>query len=348
VADYGVTFETSAKTVIAFGTTVSNLTLTMPLNAPATVSLNIGHESNEMTAIYSQLAVGGVFCRVARGSQTVFFGPLSDMQVTLDDAGVTQASFTDLAGAYAGVNQYKQTAISTFDHYWTINRAFTYVIDQLLAAGAPLIALTRSGSPSGSIPTRGGVNQWMSSSDNVLDAIQELSGFANGIEWYVSPDNTFTVGDTLGTDKTTTVQFGYGRNTKGNVNGATVQYQPPRNNLYVAGSSGKITRSTYSSSSYLAYGEYCSTINYVPYTNQSDDDRAAARLRTKWRQVLDVTVEPTLAPVPLTDYFLGDTVSVNVQRDGLAIAATPRVNQIVINTDENLRETSHQITFEVL
>jgi hypothetical protein len=83
-------------------------------------------------------------------------------------------------------------------------------------------------------------------------------------------------------------------------------------------------------------------------SNQTDDDRAAARLRTKWRHVVDVVTEPTLAPKPWSDYFLGDTVSVRVVRDSLDLLTNPRVNQIVVNTDEQNREISHAISFEVI
>jgi hypothetical protein len=72
--------------------------------------------------------------------------------------------------------------------------------------------MIRSGNPTGRVPTNDTLanatghkklkgNVWKSSTTTVLEGLQELSGFATGIEWYTTPDATLTVGNTLGSDK---------------------------------------------------------------------------------------------------------------------------------------------------
>ena len=69
-------------------------------------------------------------------------------------------------------------------------------------------------------------------------------------------------------------------------------------------------------------------------------------LRADHRFLIELTADPTLAPVPRTDYFLGDIVNVNIQRDGLNVRGAYKVNRIRVLFDEHLQEQSHVVAFE--
>lgn len=378
MTEWSYTLEDKSKTVLCYMNSFSSTALTMPLNAPATLSGTIAHNSTDMDTVYQQLKVddqttlgNALFIRAVRDGTTRFWGVLNDLQVAFDDSGLASLTFTDIAGMQAGAHNY--TVASDYKHWTTFykkNPTWVSALNSLLSKGDPLVSLTVSGSPAGRVPNNESLanasghaklkgNVWKTAGNTVLESLQELSGFYSGIEWYTLPDATLRVGDgtnfsgltnTLGTDKTSTVQFQYGANTKANIMTAQVSFQPPVNSLFYTDSKGIIKRSIngYSSTSVAAHGEYCTTRNWVSRTNQTDDDRAQSLLRTKWRHVADVVLEPSLAPSPWTDYFLGDQVSVRVQRDSLDMVTNPRISQIVVSTDEQGREVSHQVSFEVV
>jgi hypothetical protein len=360
MAEWGFTLEDKDKNVLAFLTTFQAMTLTMPLNGPATCSGTISHNSADMTALYSQLNSGAVFLRAVRNGTTRFWGVLNDLQVSLDDSATASVGFVDIAGLYATVANYVIGG-GKIKMFFKQNPLWTSTITDLLNAGSPLVRLTRSGSPTGRVPVNETVANatghaklkgkvWKPQSTTVLESLQELGGFASGIEWYVTPDATLTVYNTLGSNKASSVFFQYGQDTLANADSATVSYQPPANSLFWTDPKGVLHRSAsgYSSSSVAAYGEYSSTYNSMARRDQSDDDRSAARLRTSWRKVIEITPDPVIAPQPWTDYFLGDTVSVRVKRDSLDLVTSQRINKITVGTDDQNRETVHQLEFEVI
>ena len=360
MANWGYTLEDKNETVLPYLDSFQGMTLTMPLNGAASMTGTISHNSADMTALYSQIATGAVFIRAARDGVTRFWGVLNDLQVSLDDSGTASLGFVDVAGLHSTVMNYTASG-----NHWTPwykkNPTWTAAIDSLLSKGSPLVSLTRSGSPSGRVPSNDTLanasghaklkgNVWKPQSSSVLESLQELAGFADGIEWYVTPKATLTVGKTLGSDKSTSVFLQYGPNTLANAQNATISYQPPANNLFFTNSKGVIKRTTgtYNAASVAAYGDYSNTFNFMARRNQSDEDRAAAMLRTKWKQVVDVTIDPASQYQPWVDYFLGDTVSVRVTRDSLNTTTNQRINRITVTTDDQGLETSHQLEFEVL
>lgn len=360
---WGFTLEDANGTVLAYTNSLSSMTLTMPLNAPATLSATIAHNSSDMTALYNQLSTGAVMLRAARDGTTRFLGVLNDLQTTLGDTGETALTFTDLSGVLANVPNYTIGG-GRIKPYYKRTPTWTTVVDEMLAkpsALSPIPRLTRSGSRTGRVPSNDVLesgsgkkkiktNIFKPQSTSVLETLQELSGFADGIEWYVSPDTTFTMAQTLGTNKSKTVRFQYGRDTYANVQTVELQYQPPMNDLFWVDDKSNLHRSRngYLTSSISAFGDYATTYNSMARRNQSDEDRVSSRARSSWRRVVSLTAEPLRAPSPWTAYFLGDTVDVRVKRDALDIHTTARINEIVITTDAGNAEVSHQLSFEVL
>ena len=360
---WGFTLEDSTGLVLGYTNSLSNMTLTMPLNGPATLSASIAHNSTDQTVVYNQLGTGALFLRAARDGTTRFYGVLNDMQTSLGDTGETAMTFTDLSGVLASVSNYTISS-GRIKPYYKRTPTWTTVIDEMLAKPSslsPIARLTRSGTRSGHVPSNDVLesgsgkriiktNIWKPQSTSVLETLQELSGFADGIEWYVSPDNTFTMAQTLGSDVSDSVFFDYGRDTRGNVQSVDMQFQPPVNDLFWVDTSSNVhrSRSGYLTSSISTFGDYSTTYNSMARRNQSDEDRASSRARANWRFVTSLIAEPLKAPSPWTDYFLGDTVSVRIKKDALELQSGLRVNQLVITTDAQNAETSHELTFEVL
>lgn len=363
MANWGFTLEDASGNVLSYLTGFADVSLSMPLNAPATLSGAVSHELADMTAIYAQVATGAAFLRAARDGTTRFYGVLSDMQTNLEDGASTSLTFHDLAGVLAHVPNYTIGG-GRIKTYYKRTPAWTTVVDELLAKPSslsPIPQLTRSGSRTGHVPSNDVLesgsgkkkiktNIWKPQATSVLETLQELSGFADGIEWYVENSTSFKMAQTLGSDKSTSVQFQYGDNTLSNVQSATVQYQPPLNNFFWTDSKGTLHRSPsgYLTSSISSFGDYTTTFNSMARRNQSDDDRASSRARSSWRRVLEITAEPLTAPSPWTAYFLGDTVGVRVKRDGLSINSNLRINAIDVSFDESGVETAHKLAFEVL
>jgi hypothetical protein len=357
---WSYTLETASGSVLSYLNSLGGMTLTMPLNAPATLTADIAHNTSDMQALDTQLASGAVILRAARNGVTRFVGTLSDMQVSFADDAKASLTFTDFAGAYASVSNYSISGGRIKPYQKQSPATWTGTIDQLLSYGSPIVPLTRSGAPTGRIPTpeiiqkankqKTKVHVWKPSSTTVLETLQELSGFAPGIEWYVSPDALFVVQNVLGSDKSKSVLFQYGQGTLSNVLAVNAQYQPPQNDLFWTDAKSTIhrSRSGYNTSSIDSFGDYSVTYNQMTKSSQTDDYKVASRLRSKWRIVWDLVAEPTLAPQPWTDYFLGDTISVRVKRDAFDQSLKQRVNQITVTTDEGGNENAHQLTFEVI
>jgi len=346
MAAWTATVEDKDKNVLAYCTTLSAGTLTLPLNNVSSFSATLATNGQDFKAIRTQLASGSVFLRLAVNGTTRFWGVLSDMQVTLGESPNATVTFTDLAGAHGTVYPYivAGTYQSKLIYISKPYKAQTYnaIIDDLIGRGSPLVPLTRSGSATST-------RTIMPEQATTLDFLLQLGSLANGIDWYVQPDNTLKIASTMGTDKSSTVMFQFGPSGRANITDATVQYLPPRNRVYVTGSDNNTrrrTEGTDATNSIAAYGENATTISQVDKKTITDADLSDARYRAKWRGTHELNVEPTLAPQPWTDYYLGDTVRIDMKQDEFSYSGTQRVNGIEITLDESLLEVNHKISFE--
>jgi hypothetical protein len=68
------------------------------------------------------------------------------------------------------------------------------------------------------------------------------------------------------------------------------------------------------------------------------DDRAQALIRPNATRTVTFSPEPTLAPLPWDDYFLGDTVRFFARRSALAENVAVRVNAFTVVIDEDGNE----------
>jgi hypothetical protein len=343
--------------VLAFGSTIKNAQLTLPLNDVSTLSTSFDVTGQDTAAILAQLPSGGVFIRLAENGTTRFWGQLTDLQVEASDDSTVTASFSDVMGALGNVQSvyYRvvystQTGVSTFQGK---PRAFSgsqsAIVDALLAHRAgpggidhygPLVQPTRSGSSTRTRKVTAGTS-------TLLEVLKSMSDLAYGVEWYVSPDKTVTIADTLGTDKTSSIMLQFGTAGRGNVMSASSQYLPPRNVIWVNGDDNILRRSAYDETSVDTFGEYSTVLPKTRRASESDEDLANSRLRPAWRQFISVVLEPQFAPRPWTRFYLGDRLHLDLKQGVWSYTGNQRVNQIVFDFDESLVESSITTQFEV-
>jgi hypothetical protein len=351
------TIEDFSKNVLAYSTTMGSATLTLPLNAPSEFATSFYTGGPDAAAIFAQLASGAVFIRLRENGTTRFYGQMSDLQVQVEDDASVTATFQDITGPLAFVQTRQPVAFgSGFDAmpaYYNLSQ--TSIVNNLfdIRSGGisgsqhygPLVKPVRSGTVSA-------VRQLTPDTATVLEVLQGMSELANGTEWYASPvggsDETVYIASQMGSNKTASVKFQNQAQSLANVQSITSQYLPPRNIVWVRDDQNRVHRVGYNAASIDAYGEYSTVIQKVNRWSQTDQDIADAQLRTNWRQILDVRLEPTVCPRPWTDFYLGDTVKLDLGRDNWSYSGSQRVNTITFSFDEQLVEQSIGTECEVI
>lgn len=337
---WGANIEDVNKSVLSFGSTLQGVTLSRELNAPATVTATMGVEGQDTIALLNQLNSGSVYLRLTEDGTTRFFGVLTDMQVQASDSPSVSVGFADLSIQYAGVYpSFKITSNIYLDQAWFTSDSS--IVTGLLGYNSNvLLPLTRSGSGS---TTRLFTPQGTS----VLDALQNLAQLSNSIDWYVTPDQTFKIGNPVGSDVSDSVRFQYGPNTRANVQSATAQYLPPRNQIFTARDDVTIKLTRQDSTSLSNYGAYAVLLQKLERGSATEDDIALERLRTKWRTLAEIVLEPTRCPRPWTDFNLGDTVGIDIVTPSLNLSKNQVVSKIEIALDDQLVEQSISVFSEV-
>jgi hypothetical protein len=353
------TIEKVDKTVLASCTTMGASTLTLPLNAPSEFQTSFHTSGLDASAIFTQLQTGAVFIRLRENGTTRFWGQMSDAQVQIEDDATVSATFQDVTGPLAGVQTRRpisfgsSPAVSGWPYYFNTNQST--IVNKLFAIRSgstgdtehygPLVQPVRSGSVTS-------IRKLSPDTATVLEVLQGMSELANGTEWYASPvgasDETVYIASQMGTDKTSTVVLQNQANSFANVMSITSQYLPPRNIIWVRDDQNRIKRIGYDAASVDAYGEYSTVIQKVNRWSQTDQDVSDAQLRPDWRQILDLKLEPTVSPRPWTDFYLGDTLKIDLSRDGWSYSGSQRVNTITFDFDEQLVESSIGTQFEVI
>ena len=359
MSTWTATIEKVDKTVLAYCTTLGASTLTLPLNAPSEFQTSFHTTGLDAAAIFSQLQSGAVFIRLRENGDTRFWGQMSDLQVQVDDDASVSATFQDITGPLANVQTRRPVSFGTsstvYGWPYYFNTSQSTIVSNLFAI--------RTGSVSGSNhygplvqPVRNGsvstTRKLSPDTATVLEVLQGMSELANGTEWYASPvgatDETVYIAAQMGVSKVNKVILQNRVNGRGNVTSITSQYLPPRNIVWVRDDQNRIRRVGYNAASVDSYGEYSTVIQKVNRWSQTDQDVADAQLRTKWRQILDLKLEPTTCPRPWTDFYLGDTLFVDLVRDGWSYSGSQRVNLITFEFDDQMVELSIGAQFEVI
>jgi hypothetical protein len=95
------------------------------------------------------------------------------------------------------------------------------------------------------------------------------------------------------------------------------------------------------------YGEFFESISAGTHSSVTV---AANYLKNSPRQTVEVVADPVLAPQwgVSSDYYLGDTVNVTVQELAYTLNGEYRINEINVELDDQLVETSNTLQFEVV
>lgn len=315
----------------------SNARATYMLNGISNLSVTFDAASADAEAIYTTLETTLPVARLARDGNTVFVGPLESVDLSVSDNGEISATFTDWAGLFGHwrpYGKYKNTASNTIITAFLSLTRWPQSVQQL--------------TKSGSVTATASVSSAEQSS--VLEQIVQAGSVAP-FDWYVDHANgTFKIANEHGSDKTGSVRFGSGEIAGNpsflNAQGARVTMQPPRNRIWTNTGKGKLVEnqgSTAKTNSLAGYGEFFERIESGKPNAQS---MANAYARYSPLQVIELSVDPVLAPAWLTDYYLGDTVDVTVATNAFQFNKGLRVNQIAVDLDEQLVEVSNSLTFE--
>lgn len=187
----------------------------------------------------------------------------------------------------------------------------------------------------------------------VREAIVQLTEVLDGFDFEILPLDPTAAGGMVGEFTVYAEQgqvredvlFGYGPETLANVQSARRQTKPPINRVRVLGQDGAVAEQE-DLASIDRYGLYMVTVSATDVVETDTlNDRARDALRPHPVRVIEFTPDPTLAPQPGTDYWLGDTVSFHARRGSFNDELQVRVNSIEISEDENGGET-HTLTIE--
>lgn len=346
---WSASIEDTFGNVLSFASTIQAVSLTVPLNGPAEVSTAFDLDGPDAKAILDLIdnnyTGNGIPClRLMENGTARFFGLLSDVQADVGDDSSLTARFVDAAGQLANIFTYTVVSGSKYRarrYPRSGTTSTTSIVSSLVGTGSPLVPLTVSGtvSTARAISPEGG---------SVLDALTQMSD-ANYLEWYVTPTATLNIAASVGdVNKYEDVVFHTDKGGISNVLSASVQYRPPVNRVFVQADNQEVSEGASDSASITTYGEFAESQQVQTSSLADAADAAVTALRAEWRQVAEVTLEPSTCPRPWTDWFLGDTVFLSLQREGLSLVSAQRVNQFVVNLDDSLVESEIVVTFEIV
>lgn len=311
--------------------------LTFMRNAAPSVSISLSHDDDAAVALFAALRTGIPTLRAYRDGVLRFHGHLAPFAEELEEETHLNLMFL---GPFARLTGYGQS-----------RGRFTSTLRRFTATDAGQIAKTLiDETPAAGISTAGSIAV-TSSRDrtygyaNVGAAIINLTRVLDGFDFEITPME-YSAGNigqlniyaSQGSDRASTVRFQYGPGTLANVRAVTRQTEPPINTARVLGANGIVALKT-DASSIAAYGEWWVQESASDTSQQSVlDSKAQALLRPNWIKVTTFSPDPTLAPAPWDDYWLGDTVSFYGRRGAFVEDVTARINKISLVVDDEGNE----------
>ena len=358
---YGLTIEYPNGTIAAWAQSASGARLQFGLTQTSTLEVSFDATSADALSLYTVLQETIPVVRLARDGVVVFTGPLEALEMTAGDSGEISATFTDWTGPMSHQLAFDVAARSS------VNTIVDYVLGntsayQQIKWPQNTTRLTRStvSAVSGTVSCDTGT------ATNVREMLDAATSAAN-FDWYVDHAAAqFKIAPNLGSDKTSTVTFGVGEQAGAtswaNCISARVSMQPPRNVVLAQNDNNNygFAPSTYDATaianyptslnatwkSLYNYGEYYESVGAGTHSSQSVADNY---LKNSPRQTVEVVADPVVAPQwgMSADYYLGDTVNVVVQEPAYTLSGTYRINQIQVELDDQLVETTNTLQFEV-
>jgi hypothetical protein len=311
--------------------------LTFTRNAYPECTVTISHDDDAATAFFDALRNGIPTLRAYRDGVLRFHGELAPFTETLEEAAQLTLLFR---GPFARLIGYGQSRGGFLSHIFTATDA-----GQIAKT---LIDLT---DPSG-VATTGTIEATKLRDRtyqyaNVGEAVTDLTKILDGFDFEVLPIEItagkigeFVVYARQGSDKSSTVKFQYGPGTLANVHSVTRQTEPPINYARVLGANGLIAVKT-DAASIAKYGQWTVQESVSDVVEQATiNDRAQALLRPDPVKVVAFSPDPTLAPAPWDDYWLGDTVGFFGRRGAFVEDLTARINKITVVVDDEGNEAA--------
>ena len=320
--------------------------LTLNLNAPSTLDVTLDAGSDALAQLYADLGSGLPIVRLTRDGTTVFYGLFAGMTGQFSDTGEMAVSFIDGIGMMEHAPSFYNGARSLTNFATDVCGYGNATVWPQTLAATPAYSLTRTGSPSGTAYLN------TAEASNELEMINNVAQ-AYSFDWYVDHANAaFKVANTHGTDKSATVLFGFSDfdtkdgegfgSTRANLQSFNTSVTPPVNDVYCSDNAGRVAHAT-DATSIEIYGRWMEQRNSGP---KGASGVANAALRTVPVTVNQIIADPQLAPQWLTDYYLGDTVQVTLSTPAFVTDQGLRVNQIVVDFDDQLIEISNTLSFE--
>jgi hypothetical protein len=314
-------------------------TLTFTRNAYPEAAVTISHDDDAATVFFDALSNGIPTLRAYRDGVLRFHGELAPFTEQLEETAQLSLLFR---GPFARLIGYGQSRGS----FTAVSKIFT-AIDAGQIAKTLIDEATGSGvATTGTIEaskTRDRTYQYA----NIGEAITNLTRVLDGFDFEVTPIE-YASGDlgqlnvyaAQGSDVSDTVLFQYGPETIANVRSVARQIEPPINYARVLGTNG-LPAVKQDAASIAKFGYWIVQESLSDVSEQTTlDDKAQALLRPDPIKVVAFSPDPTLAPAPWDDYWLGDTVSFFGQRGAFTEDVTARINKITVVVDDEGNEAA--------
>lgn len=318
----------------------------------ATVQLDV--DDDRAFTLITQVAGATPRLYCYRDGVLKFAGFLTSIEQTADNEANLTATFED------GLALLRYRVSDADLQYYLQNSANIIASSSALGSYTSLLtqanANTATGLVAGTVTaTTVVIDSLLISREVILDRVLEISRLTGGPDLRVNPQAqgstlaTLDVGP-LYTATTPTITFGYGPGTPVNVLSVAQQITPPQTRVLVIGADveswSTVTADITNAETGVGRWEAVEQRSDIQSTTDCQNT-ADALVRTGWRQTINFTPDPAIAPSPLQDYNVGDPVRIVASRGSIASDATVRVNKIVVTVDNSGVETDHQVECEV-
>jgi hypothetical protein len=313
--------------------------LTFTRNAYPEATVTISHDDPAASVFFDTLRNGTPTLRAYRDGVLRFHGELAPFTETLEETAqlglLFRGPFVRLIGYGQSRGRFTVPSVG-----FTATDAGQIAKALIDALPEPRIATTGTIEAS---KVRDRTYQFA----NVGQAITNLTRVLDGFDFEVTPIEyaggnigQFNVYASQGSDRSSTVLFQYGPETVANVREVTRQIEPPINYARVLGSNGQYTFKE-DTASQAKYGRWSAQESLSDVSEIATlADKAQALLRPDPIKVVAFTPDPTLAPLPWDDYWLGDTVSFFGRRGAFVEDVTARINKITVVVDDEGNEAA--------
>lgn len=305
-----------------------------------------------------QVAGGAARLYCYRDTTLKFAGFLTSIEQSADDEATLTATFEDgLALLRYRVSEGTQDSPV---EWFLQNSADIIASTSTVGAYRSLLSQANFNAATGLVagtitPTTVVIDSLNMTREVILDRVLEISRMTGGPDLRCNPQAqgatlaTLDVGP-LYTSQTPAVSFGYGSTTQANVLSVVQQITPPQTRVVVLGNEveGSSTATTNVTNAEAGLGRWEGVEQRSDLQSTTDCvNTADALVRANWTQTISFTPDPAIAPSPLTDYNVGDPVSIAALRGSIAVSAVARVNKIGITIDTSGVESDHSVECEV-